>query len=83
MWRLNATMKTSGWIAVASVLLLVPTAAAIPLLNGRFETTTDVQHILDLALDAAAMKEADSIASKTSIYQNVSSLNAGHGVLRK
>jgi hypothetical protein len=73
--RLNGTIKTTGWFAIASMLLLVPRVTAIPLLNGRFETTTDVQYILDLALDAAAMKEANSVVSKTSIYQNVSPIN--------
>jgi hypothetical protein len=42
----------------------------IPLLNGRFETTTDVQELLNLALDAADMKEADDFDSKKTIYRD-------------
>jgi hypothetical protein len=44
----------------------------IPLLNGEYETTTDVQSLLNLALDAAAMKETTSLSTKEEIYQNVS-----------
>ena len=55
-----------------SLLWLWPVGTtAIPLLNGRFQTTTDVQYLLDLALDAADMKEADDLATKQSIYENV------------
>lgn len=59
------------WMVASSLLLLVPGVASISLLNGRFETTTDVQYLLDLALDVAAMQEATTLASKASIYQNV------------
>lgn len=41
---------------------------SIPLLGGRFETTTDVQSLLNLALDAAAMKESDDFGTKKAIY---------------
>lgn len=68
----DGNMTTFGWIAVASFLLLLPKTSAIPLLNGRFETSTDVQYLLNLALDAAAMREANSLVEKVSIYQNVS-----------
>eukprot|EP00934_Nitzschia_sp_Nitz4_P003142 Nitzschia sp. Nitz4//scaffold227_size32659//29826//30272//NITZ4_007901-RA/size32659-snap-gene-0.7-mRNA-1//-1//CDS//3329542803//3132//frame0 len=43
---------------------------AISLLNGRYETSTDVQDYLNLASDAAAMKETDVRATKEDIYQN-------------
>jgi hypothetical protein len=42
------------------------------LLGGRFETSTDVQSLLNLALDTADMKEADDLATKKDIYKNVS-----------
>jgi hypothetical protein len=48
-------------------------AEGIPLLGGRYETTTDVQTFLNLALDAADMKEAEDLATKKLIYQSVSS----------
>jgi hypothetical protein len=42
----------------------------IPLLGGRFETTTDVQTLLNLALDAADLKETSDINQKKDIYEN-------------
>ena len=57
---------------MASLCWMLHYAQAIPLLNGRFETTTDVQYLLNLALDAAAMKESDNIDAKNAIYQFVS-----------
>jgi hypothetical protein len=47
-------------------------AEGIPLLGGRYETTTDVQTYLNLALDAADMKEAEDLATKQLIYESVS-----------
>jgi len=40
----------------------------ITLLGGRFETSTDVQTFLNLALDAAEMKESDDFDTKKAIY---------------
>ena len=58
------------WMTAALVATLSPSIInAIPILNGRFETTTDVQALLDLALDAADMKEATDVATKQSIYE--------------
>lgn len=56
------------WSCVTTLPMVVE---AIPLLNGRYETVTDVQEYLDLALDAADMKESDVLATKLSIYQEV------------
>jgi hypothetical protein len=42
----------------------------ITLLGGRFETTTDVQELLNLALDAAEMKESDDFETKKAIYKD-------------
>lgn len=53
------------------LFLVLPGVAAVTLLNGRFKTTSDVQYLLDLALDAAAMREATTMAEKAAIYQNV------------
>jgi hypothetical protein len=41
---------------------------AIPLLNGRFDTSTDVQGLLNLALDAAEMRESEIKADRLAIY---------------
>jgi hypothetical protein len=50
--------------------LLQQPVHAITLLNGRFETTSDVQNILNFALDAAEMREATTLEEKKSIYEN-------------
>ena len=47
------------------------------LLGGRFETTTDVQMLLNLALDAADMKETSDWDQKKNIYQNVRTSSVG------
>jgi hypothetical protein len=39
-------------------------------LEGRYETVTDVTDYLNLALDAADMKESTDLATKLNIYQN-------------
>ena len=49
-----------------------PVNAQISLLNGAYQTTTDVQHILNLANDLADMKETDSLDEKKQIFMNVS-----------
>jgi hypothetical protein len=53
-----------------SLLALPLQLSAKVLLGGAYQTTTDVQKYLNLALDAAAMKETDDIALKQSIYQD-------------
>ena len=53
-----------------SLLALPLQLSAKVLLGGTYQTTTDVQKYLNLALDAAAMKETDDIALKQSIYQD-------------
>jgi hypothetical protein len=62
-------------IVISTILLLLRTTSqvvdGISLLGGRYETVTDVQAYLDLALDAAAMKESDDLTLKMSIYQQV------------
>eukprot|EP00529_Nitzschia_sp_RCC80_P009220 CAMPEP_0113473526 /NCGR_PEP_ID=MMETSP0014_2-20120614/18092_1 /TAXON_ID=2857 /ORGANISM="Nitzschia sp." /LENGTH=2243 /DNA_ID=CAMNT_0000366301 /DNA_START=471 /DNA_END=7202 /DNA_ORIENTATION=+ /assembly_acc=CAM_ASM_000159 len=60
--------------AIMAVTLTTTTVVdAIPILGGRYQTVTDVQDYLNLALDAAAMKEALEIESKQDIYKNGSS----------
>ena len=51
-----------------SLLLFCQCINCIPLLGGRFETSTDVQQFLNLALDAAEMKESDDFETKKGIY---------------
>ena len=58
-------------LVATSLLLVGHTTCAIPLLDGRYETETDVQDILNLALDAAQMKEATTFAEKEQIYISV------------
>ena len=42
------------------------------MLGGQYvaQTDSDVQSLLDLALDAAAMKETSNFDAKRAIYQN-------------
>ena len=42
------------------------------MLNGRYETTTDVTDYLNLALDAAKMSEASDFDTTLDLYRNVS-----------
>jgi hypothetical protein len=53
------------------LFLLLGVAHALPLLGGRFETTTDVQGLLNLGLDVAAMEQIND-EQKENIYKNVS-----------
>jgi hypothetical protein len=46
-------------------------AAQQSLLGGRFQTTTDVQGILNFSLDVRDMKAASGKAAKLDIYSNV------------
>ena len=62
-------------IVSLSLLVLPLQISAKVLLGGTYETTTDVQNYLNLALDAAAMKETDDIALKQTIYRD--GLNPG------
>ncbi len=69
-------LSLSSFLVVTSTIPLLLTSSlveAISLLGGRYETVTDVQAYLDLALDAAAMKESDDFDVKLQIYQEVSS----------
>jgi hypothetical protein len=63
-------MATTTRRALLSFFLLCPLVLGIPLLGGRFETATDVQGILNLALDAAEIRESDETAEKLEIYKN-------------
>ena len=42
------------------------------MLGGRYETTTDVQAFLNLALDTALMKETSDLDTKKDLYKHVS-----------
>jgi hypothetical protein len=72
------TLSSSGFLAATTTLLLwialcgsTVVVDAVSLLGGRYETTTDVTDYLNLALDAADMKETDDLTTKKNIYQNV------------
>jgi hypothetical protein len=53
------------------IFVIVVEAASSSLLGGRYQTTTDVTNYLNLALDAANMKETDDFDTKKNIYENV------------
>ena len=57
-------------ISLLLCLASFTTARKISLLNGRFETTSDVQEYLNLAIDAAEMKETGDKKTKMTIYRN-------------
>jgi hypothetical protein len=62
----------SGFTSTVLLLFLhISGVLAVPLLNGRFQTSTDVKNYLNLALDVAAMKESSSTTEKIAIYENV------------
>jgi hypothetical protein len=54
------------------LLLLFNVVNCLPLLGGRFETTTDVQGILNLGRDVVGIQQSDDKAQKESIYRKVS-----------
>ena len=54
---------------------MLHTSDAASLLNGRFETTTDVTDYLNLAFDASKMIESTDFDVTMSIYKNVSILD--------
>ncbi len=68
----NFHNRTMHFSFAALLTLWSPQVNAIPLLGGRFETTTDVQNLLNLGLDAADMREATDLATKALIYKEVS-----------
>jgi hypothetical protein len=51
--------------------LLFGGANGVPLLGGRFVTTTDVQGILDFSLDIDAMEGLNNPQEREQIYKNV------------
>jgi hypothetical protein len=55
-------------------LLMCLSANGIPLLGGRFETTTDVTGFLNLALDAAEIQASNDVTEKTELYKRVRKL---------
>lgn len=59
------------WLSCFTTTTTVVVVDAASLLSGRFETVTDVTDYLNLALDAADMKETDDFTTKKNIYQNV------------
>ena len=71
-YKMTTILSSSMLILLLIVLILSPAVQATPLLNGRYETVTDVTSYLNLALDAADMKETSDITTKQNIYRNVS-----------
>ena len=75
--RSTTTMRAKEFF-FALVLLAscwtIQVTDAISLLDGQYETTTDVTDYLNLALDVSKMSESENIDVKLDIYKNVSSL---------
>jgi hypothetical protein len=63
------TISPSSLICI--LLCIAATVQSVSILEGDFETTTDVQAYLNLALHAAAMKEAEDMTTKKRIYSQV------------
>ena len=63
------TISPSSLICI--LLFIAVSVQSVSILEGDFETTTDVQEYLNLALHAAAMKEAEDLATKKRIYSQV------------
>lgn len=61
--------KISIVVSLLALSCPIPLVNSIPLLGGRFETTTDVQSLLNLGLDAADMRETTNLTTKASIYK--------------
>ncbi|KAG7349119.1 low iron-inducible periplasmic protein [Nitzschia inconspicua] len=81
---IKTSRRSNRWLTTATLLLSMimlllelSTVTAISLLGGRFETMTDVSDYLNLALDAADMKETDDLTTKKNIYQNGSPRDGG------
>lgn len=53
------------------ILSVTASVRAISILNGEYETTTDVQDYLNLALQAQAMREAEDLTTKKQFYTQV------------
>jgi hypothetical protein len=70
--RQKMTTTTVMMLILFMVVLTAHVVTATPLLNGRYETVTDVTSYLNLALDAADMRETNDITTKQNIYRNVS-----------
>lgn len=66
--------KHESWLALTLLVLCwtFQVTQAIPLLNGRYETTTDVTDYLNLALDVSKMSDSEDFDNSMDIYKNVS-----------
>ena len=78
--RQQRRTKLEFWLFLTTIVLsgyAIPTtnannAAAVSLLDGRYETTTDVTDYLNLAHDIAKMNEALGFDTKFDLYKFVS-----------
>jgi len=62
-------LRFNAFVSLSLLALPVPLFGKT-LLGGKYETSSDVQNFLNLALDTAAMRETDDLIEKLSIYQN-------------
>jgi hypothetical protein len=79
--RTTATARIELWVFMTLLVSCwtVQTTQAVSLLNGRYETSTDVTDYLNIALDASKMSESDNFEVTLDIYKNVSSAMSAGG----
>jgi len=69
---MTTTTRNELWVLVTILVSFwtVRTTQGISLLNGRYETSTDVTDYLNLALDASKMSESDDFDTTLEIYKS-------------
>jgi hypothetical protein len=60
----------SNYASILWLLFSLPFGNSITLLDGRFETSTDVTGYLNLGNDIADIQRAETTAEKLEIYRN-------------
>ena len=80
----TTAMRNELWVFMTLLLSCwtIQTTQAASLLNGRYETTTDVTDYLNIGLDASKMSESDNYEVTLDIYKNVSSISLPPSVPR-
>ena len=80
----TTAMRKELWVFMTLLISCwaIQMAQAASLLNGRYETTTDVTDYLNLAYDASNMIESDDHELILDIYKNVSSTSLSPSVPR-
>jgi hypothetical protein len=66
----TTTTTMSNYASILWLLFSLPLGNSIPLLDGRFETSTDVAGYLNLGNDIADIQRAETTTEKLDIYRN-------------